>query len=51
MVLQAESDEDERVIDLEKYFLDCSGVEETDVMVVIDNRRLAVVLNLTDCRR
>lgn len=51
MVLQAESDDDERVIDLEKYHLDCSDVEETDVMAVIDNRRLAVVLNLTDCKR
>ena len=50
-VLQAESDDDERVVDLEKYHLDCSDVEESDVMAVIDNRRLAVVVNLTDCKR
>ena len=50
-VLQAESDEDERVIDLVKYQLDCSNVEEADLMALIDHRRLAVVLNLTGCRR
>lgn len=50
-VLQAESDGDERVIDLEKYQLDCSNVEEADLMALIDHRRLAVVLNLTDCKR
>lgn len=49
-VLQAESDEDERIIDLEKY-LDCSNVEEADLMALIDHRRLAVVLNLTGCKR
>lgn len=50
-VLQAESDDDERVIDLEKYHLDCSDMEEADLMVIIDHRRLAVVLNLTGCKR
>lgn len=50
-VLQAESDEDERVIDLEKYDLDCSNVEESDLMALVDHRRLAVVLNLTGCKR
>lgn len=50
-VLQAESDEDERIIDLEKYQLDCSNVEEADLMALIDHRRLAVVLNLTGCKR
>lgn len=50
-VLQAESDEDERIIDLEKYQLDCSNVEEADLMTLIDHRRLAVVLNLTGCKR
>lgn len=49
-VLQAESDDDERIIDLEKYHLDCSGVQEADVMALINNRRLAVVLNLTGCK-
>lgn len=49
-VLQAESDDDERIVDLEKYHLDCSGVEEADVMALINNRRLAVVLNLTSCK-
>lgn len=50
-VLQAEADEDERVIDLEKYHLDCTDVGEADVMALIDNRRLSVVLNLTGCKR
>lgn len=49
-VLQAESDDDERIVDLEKYHLDCSGVQEADVMALINNRRLAVVLNLTGCK-
>ena len=49
IVLQAEADDDERIVDLEKYHLDCSGVQETDVLALINNRRLAVVLNLTDC--
>ncbi|CBJ26303.1 Hypothetical leucine rich repeat protein [Ectocarpus siliculosus] len=46
-VLQAESDDDERIVDLEKYHLDCSNVQEADVKALINNRRLAVVLNLT----
>eukprot|EP00903_Cladosiphon_okamuranus_P019664 g18076.t2 len=50
IVLQAESDDDERIVDLEKYHLDCSDVQETDVMALISNRRLAVVLNLTGCK-
>lgn len=49
-VLQAESDDDERIVDLEKYHLDCSNVQETDVKALINNRRLAVVLNLTGCK-
>ncbi|CAM9977150.1 unnamed protein product [Scytosiphon promiscuus] len=49
-VLQAESGDDERVIDLEKYHLDCSDVQETDVIALINNRRLAVVLNLAGCK-
>lgn len=49
-VLQAESDDDERIVDLEKYHLDCSGVQEADIIALINNRRLAVVLNLTDCK-
>lgn len=50
-VLQAEADDDERVVDLEKYHLDCSDVGEADIMALINNRRLAVVLNLTGCKR
>lgn len=50
-VLQAESDDDERVIDIEKHNVDCSGVGEDDIMTLIDHRRLAVVLNLTGCKR
>ncbi|CAM9324073.1 unnamed protein product [Ectocarpus sp. 6 AP-2014] len=49
-VLQAESDDDERIVDLEKYHLDCSNVQEADVKALINNRRLAVVLNLTGCK-
>ncbi|CAM9096355.1 unnamed protein product, partial [Hapterophycus canaliculatus] len=49
-VLQAESDDDGRIIDLERYHLDCSDVQETDVMALINNRRLTVVLNLTGCK-
>eukprot|EP00752_Nemacystus_decipiens_P011884 g10537.t2 len=50
VVLQAESDDDERIVDLEKYHLDCSDVQEIDIMALINNRRLAVVLNLTGCK-
>ncbi|CAM9104774.1 unnamed protein product, partial [Discosporangium mesarthrocarpum] len=45
MVIQAESDTDERTIDLEKHHLDCSDVDGEDIKVLVDNRRLAVVLN------
>lgn len=50
-MLQAESGDDSRVIDLQKYHVDCSDVDEADVMTLIDNRRLAVVLNLNGCTR
>ncbi|CAM9295251.1 unnamed protein product [Chrysoparadoxa australica] len=47
MVSSAQEDEDVRIIDLNKYKLDTSDVDDGDVQVMVDARRLCIILNLT----